>query len=235
LAIDGPSSSAQDFVAYPLAPPDVELSTTLDASFADAERLPRSFRLTFEQGVDPSGMATSTTYVDGTQVGDMLTDGCSEADGYRFHDCLHLAFATVLGWSPVCRMLLNRKRRSSMSTDATEDGGRAIVVEEGVAALVFAHEAAGSLFYAGFDLWSTGAFDRVNPIVLESAAIMTAPFEVRDRTRAQWACAIVTGLRAMTLAAHSGEAEICYDADLRTMSVRSKRGPRFASVSPRRT
>lgn len=45
-------------------------------------------------------------------------------------------------------MLLKRKRRSSPFVDENEDGGRAIVVEEGISALVFGH-ARHRNFFAG--------------------------------------------------------------------------------------
>ena len=45
--------------------------------------------------------------------------------------------AAVLGWSPITRALLRRKRKSRPLLDEVEDGGRAAVIEEGVAALAF--------------------------------------------------------------------------------------------------
>ncbi|HYH75309.1 MAG TPA: hypothetical protein VD735_05110, partial [Candidatus Saccharimonadales bacterium] len=53
-------------------------------------------------------------------------------DGYRFHDALHLGLLAVTGWSPVMRSLLGLKRRSDPIVDTIEDGGRAIVLEEGL-------------------------------------------------------------------------------------------------------
>jgi hypothetical protein len=72
-------------------------------------------------------------------MGQELDDNVHEADGYRFHDVFHLACAAVLGWSPVTRRNLKRKRRSVDAMDRNEDGGRATVVEEGISALVFAY------------------------------------------------------------------------------------------------
>jgi len=46
-------------------------------------------------------------------------------------------YAAVLGWSPITRALLRRKRKSRPLLDEVEDGGRAAVIEEGVAALAF--------------------------------------------------------------------------------------------------
>jgi MazG C-terminal domain len=206
--------------SYPLAKTPEVLTAALDAAFPVEERLPRSGRVRFVAGMDASGMVTNTTFLDEREIGDVLTDACSQADGYRFHDCLHLAFALILGWSPVTRALLGAKRRSSPFVDATEDGGRAIAVEEGVAALVFAHQAAESLFLSGGSLWSEDAFTQLSPIVVETAVIMTRPFEVADRTPQQWAAAIVTGLRAMAAAdATGGDLELDFDVALNEWTV----------------
>ena len=166
----------------------------------------------FVAGRDAMGLITNTTCLDGAQIGDVLTDACGQSDGYRFHDCLHLSFAMVLGWSPVTRVLMRSKRRSDPVLDGTEDGGRAIAVEEGVAALVFAHLAADSLLPAGVSLWSPTAFGQVNKVVSDSAMLMSRPFAVASRSADQWAAAIVTGLRAMTAATLTqGEIDLAFD------------------------
>ena len=50
--------------------------------------------------------------VDGKPFGAELTDNAYDPDGYRFHDVFHFAYAAVLGWSPITRALLRRKRKS---------------------------------------------------------------------------------------------------------------------------
>src|SRR5437773_655284 len=45
--------------------------------------------------------------------------------------------ASRLGWSPVIRALLKRKRKSQPKTDEVEDGARAIILEELVVAFVY--------------------------------------------------------------------------------------------------
>jgi hypothetical protein len=49
----------------------------------------------------------------------------------------HIYHSVSLGWSPVARSWLKRKRKSDLDVDENEDGRRAIVVEEGIAALAF--------------------------------------------------------------------------------------------------
>jgi NTP pyrophosphatase (non-canonical NTP hydrolase) len=73
----------------------------------------------------------------GINIGDRLTDNKAQQDDYRFHDVFHLANAAILGWSPVIRALLRVKRKSNPGLDETEDGARAILIEEGVATWIF--------------------------------------------------------------------------------------------------
>ena len=70
-------------------------------------------------------------YFEGRPLGSDLTDNAYDDDGYRFHDVLHLALIAHLGWSPVIRGLMKRKRKGNKDKiDEVEDGGRAQVVEE---------------------------------------------------------------------------------------------------------
>ena len=74
---------------------------------------------------------------DCSQLGDDLNDNAAIDDGYRYHDIIHLAHATVLGWSPVLRALMGAQRRNVGDKDRVEDGARAKAIEEGLAAFVF--------------------------------------------------------------------------------------------------
>jgi hypothetical protein len=71
-------------------------------------------------------------YLNGKQLGDDLTDNAYDNDGYRYHDVMHLVNAAKLGWSPVLRSMLGRKRKSNKRLDEIEDGARARIVEEAV-------------------------------------------------------------------------------------------------------
>ena len=92
------------------------------------EKLPRTLEICFVS-VSPGRLQM---YRDGRPFGDPLTDNAHEEDGYRFHDVFHLALAAKLGWSPVLRKLLDRKRKSNANIDESEDGARAQIVEEAV-------------------------------------------------------------------------------------------------------
>ena len=102
------------------------------------EQLPRRIEMQiFEKTVG------NNTYVfqrcNGVNIGDRLTDNKLEEDDYRFHDVFHLAFAAILGWSPVTRALFRLKRKSRPEIDEAEDGARAILIEEGVSTWIFNH------------------------------------------------------------------------------------------------
>lgn len=87
------------------------------------EQFPRQFDVSFV----PVGLRKSRMYFQGHSLGNDLTDNAYEDDGYRFHDVLHLSLIAHLGWSPVFRGFMKRKRPD---VDEVEDGGRAKVVEE---------------------------------------------------------------------------------------------------------
>ncbi len=115
---------------------------TFDSDFPDEERLPLHFEIRFMQRKSTQGYLQWN----GVFIGDPLTDNAYEPDGYRFHDVFHLAHAAILHWSPTFRALIKQKRKSNPIIDETEDGGRAIVVEEGLTAWIFSRAKQLDLF-----------------------------------------------------------------------------------------
>lgn len=134
---------------------DAKRLPSFDAGFPEDERLPEYFEIDIYQRKN----GRSYLRWNGVFIGDPLTDNIAESDGYRFHDVFHLANAAILHWSPTFRALIKHKRKSDPAVDEAEDGGRAIVVEEGLEAWIFSY--AKSLeFFAGknslpFDLLKT--------------------------------------------------------------------------------
>jgi NTP pyrophosphatase (non-canonical NTP hydrolase) len=157
-----------------------------DEGYPAHEQLPREFEYTFAYST--VGGVRKVVLLDsaGTQVGDPLTDNATKDDGYRFHDVLHLANAAVLGWSPVFRKLLKRKRKSVRKVDEVEDGGRAQVIDEAIAAAVYE--------YAERHNFLEGA-TRVDWELLRSIKRLTRGYEVGSCELAEWELAILTGLR----------------------------------------
>ena len=113
--------------------PEFASLPTFDYAFDEEERLPDKFEIKFTQ------RRSGQCYLqwNGVFIGDPLTDNILDADGYRFHDIFHFAHGAILHWSPTFRALIKQKRKSDPIYDEAQDGGRAIVVEEGLTAWIF--------------------------------------------------------------------------------------------------
>lgn len=157
-----------------------------DAGFPLAEQFPPQLVATL-QHTQEGGVSQSQFLVNGSPLGDPLTDNAYDADGYRFHDIFHLAYAAVLGWSPVIRKLLIAKRRSQPLVDDVEDGGRAAAIEEGISALVFSY-AKNHRFLDGVKV--------VDTALLQTIKAMTAHLEVNTCSMGEWERAILEGFAA---------------------------------------
>lgn len=133
---------------------DVPPPSLYDDGWPEFQRLPRQMAVRFVEDdsgpvaivkMEPLGELTERVARERErkQLGDTLDDNLAVDDGYRYHDIIHLAHAAVLGWSPVLRALLGAKRKgpapagASDHVDRTQDGARAVAVEEGLAAFVF--------------------------------------------------------------------------------------------------
>lgn len=161
-----------------------------DAAFPIDQRLPTTFRVQFRPEV-VSGISRVQMYLDDEQrLGDPLDDNAYEDDGYRFHDVLHLANASVLGWSPLLRRLLRRKRKASVQADRIEDGARAAFLEEGLVAYVFTEGSRVGFFKEA---------ERVNWDLLKTLKRMTAKLEVGDQPPIAWQAMILQGFAAWRL------------------------------------
>ena len=100
--------------------PHIETLPTFDDTFPEDEQLPMEFAIEIRQ----RGNTGVRMRWNGVFIGDTLTDNVLDPDGYRFHDVFHLAYASILHWSPVVRSLIRQKRKSDPSIDENEDGGK---------------------------------------------------------------------------------------------------------------
>lgn len=109
-----------------------------DQGFSDAESFPEEFEIEFIPTLE-NGRKIVKILNKNTQelIGDPLTDNNYDDDGYRFHDIFHFGYLANLGWSPVLRKLLNKKRRSNKVVDENEDGARAQIIEELISLLIY--------------------------------------------------------------------------------------------------
>lgn len=171
-----------------------------DSAFPTSEQLPRQLTVTFSESGGP-GRSRVIAKCGERLYGETLTDAAMIEDGYRYHDALHLAFATFLGWSPVSRRNLGCKRRSQEYVDETQDGGRAIVVEEAVAAHAYVYARRHNLLEG---------VEAIDFATLRTIRELTKPFEVSVRTPVEWQRALVEAFRIFRLLlAHRGGTVRC--------------------------
>lgn len=188
-----------------------------DESCPQAERFPRRFQVAFV----PIGPRRSRMYLNGrTRLGDDLTDNSYSEDGYRFHDAMHLALAAKLGWSPVLRRLMGRKRRSDERLDEVEDGARAAIVEEAVIKIIHAEgvrrEALGSRQQPGSQpLFSAGG--DVSFALLRSLGDLVAGLEVAANRQWEWEDAILCGFELFHTLRKRGRGTVSIDLDARSL------------------
>ena len=180
-----------------------------DASFPGNEQLPRTIRLEFKEVEHEAGAKLEIRDESGELIGDPLTDNAHSNDGYRFHDVFHFANAINLGWSPVIRSLLRRKRKSVPQVDEVEDGARAAITEEAISVAVFAHAKEHSFFEG---------MDSVDYELLRIIQLMTRPFEVRDRSLRDWEHSILEGYKIWRSMNKNNGGILVGDAGSRTIS-----------------
>lgn len=158
-----------------------------EAEYEAHERFPRELPITFvERGTLSDGHIVQM--IGNVFIGDRLTDNSNEPDDYRFHDVFHLAYIAHLGWSPVMRGLLKRKRKSRPKVDENEDGARATIIEEGIATWIFNH-AKRRDFYKNV---TPGSLDYG---LLKQIHSMVEGYEVYSCQLWQWERAILDGFQ----------------------------------------
>jgi NTP pyrophosphatase (non-canonical NTP hydrolase) len=206
---------------------DVPPPAQYDEGWPESQRLPRRMAIRFVE--DDSGPVTVVKMEplgelaervarerERKQLGDTLDDNLAVDDGYRYHDIIHLAHAAVLGWSPVVRALLGAKRKGppplgvAEKVDRTQDGARAIALEEGLAAFVF-NFLEPDEFEASDDMLTWDLIKHVHRSV--------RGLEVDDQPPVAWRYAYRQAFACFRLLrdAHGGTIEV--DLDAQTLTV----------------
>ncbi|MEZ6036560.1 MAG: nucleoside triphosphate pyrophosphohydrolase family protein [Planctomycetota bacterium] len=157
-----------------------------DANYPAHERLPRQMRIRFEEASEGGRKIVRLFDESGSGVGNHLRDNAYEDDGYRYHDAMHLAHVALLGWSPVFRKLLQKKRKSNKMIDEIEDGGRAVVIEEAVVAFVYDY-AKNHAFLDGVE--------KLDYNLLRTIKSLTSGLEVSRWSLKNWETAILDGFK----------------------------------------
>jgi NTP pyrophosphatase (non-canonical NTP hydrolase) len=160
-----------------------------DDGFPEEEQLPRLLEIEFKERSRGSQKEVILR-CNGINFGDRLTDNIDEPDWYRYHDVFHFAHAVHLGWSPVVRALLRCKRKSRPEVDEAQDGARAGIIEEAVAAIVFSR-AKKMKFFEGLD--------HIDLDLLKTVKEFVEGFEVADVPLWQWEEAILDGYRVFRM------------------------------------
>jgi hypothetical protein len=191
--------------------PDYETLPNFDRDFPEEEQLPNNFEITIDQ------RSSGHSYLrwNGVFIGDPLTDNILDPDGYRFHDVFHFAHAAILHWSPTFRALIKHKRKSNPKLDEAQDGGRAIVVEEGLTAWIFAR--AKELNY--FEGQKAVSFD-----LLKTVQQFVAGYEVEACPLSLWEIAILQGYEVFRQIKSNLGGTVVGDRSARTVEYKPLRG-----------
>lgn len=182
----------------------------LDKDSPDFEQFPRKLETEIRQekvGDDHKAML----FIGRFRYGNALDDNISgEPDYYRYHDVFHMAFVAHLGWSPSLRALLNMKRRSNQKTDNNEDGGRVLLMEEGLTHYIFRYGKKHN-FFEGVKC------PRVSIAVLKTIRDMVEGYEVADRPLALWNDAILNAFEVFLELREHHNGKITIDMDNRQL------------------
>ena len=187
--------------------PDPSTLPTFDSDFSDDERLPLDFEVTIIQRKN----GRSYLQWNGVFIGDPLTDNITQSDGYRFHDVFHLAHAAILHWSPIFRALIKHKRKSNKKVDEAQDGGRAIVIEEGLTAWIFS--CAKQLNF--FEGKTSVSFD-----LLKTVHQFVKGYEVENCPLKLWEQAILEGYKVFRQVRDNNGGIVIGDRETRTIKYK---------------
>jgi len=179
------------------------------------ERLPRKLDIQFLERSRGGGRVEVIMRVDDINIGDRLTDNSFHDDGYRYHDAFHLAYAAVLGWSPVTRAIFRAKRKSDPRKDEAEDGARAIIIEEAIAHTVFNYALGHSMLRG---------LTRIDHNLLKFIGRMVRNLEVSACELHEWQRAILVGFEAFRELMANRGGWLLLDAENQSLTY-SREGP----------
>ncbi len=162
---------------------DDSLYKDFDLEYPKEERFPEEFEIEFRSYTeDGKNKLQIIDKRDDQPIGDPLTDNTYEDDGYRFHDIFHYGYLAVLGWSPVLRKLLKKKRKSDPAIDENEDGARSQITEELVSLYIYHHALDHDLLKYSKSV-DSGIIKKVKNLVMKT--------EVNECSGKQWEKAIL--------------------------------------------
>jgi NTP pyrophosphatase (non-canonical NTP hydrolase) len=187
-----------------------------DDKYSIEERLPRHMTVDIYERIINPGKTDERQYVlqrsNDIFIGDRVTDNILEPDDYRFHDIFHYAYAAVLGWSPVIRALLRLKRKSDSKIDESQDGARAVLIEEGVSAFVFAYA-------KHLDFFEGQAPGDLSFTLLKRVKDFVQGYEVAECPLWQWEEAILQGYKGFRFLREHRRGRLKINLEERTFEI----------------
>lgn len=191
-------------------------SPLFDNDFPEEEQLPRKLEVEFRERAHGEQRVVLLR-CNGINFGDRLTDNIEEPDWYRYHDIFHFAHAVHLGWSPVVRALLRCKRKSNSKKDEGQDGARAVILDEAVAAIVFSR--AKQMHY----------FEGINQVdydLLKTVQEFVLGYEVDKVPLWQWEAAILDGYATFRMLRNNKGGTVTLDLLRRELKYIAPTAPR---------
>lgn len=189
-----------------------------DRDAIETQQFPRKFDVAFVSVAENR----CRMYFAGKRLGDELTDNSYVDDGYRYHDIMHLANVAKLGWSPVLRGLMGRKRKALPEVDVVEDGARAQIVEEAVIKAIHSvGTRAAKLAGADSEATPHALFSRASDITfsfLKFLNTLVQGLEVAKNTYWEWEEAIRSGHEIFYLLRRYGQGTVTVDLNARSIS-----------------
>jgi NTP pyrophosphatase (non-canonical NTP hydrolase) len=183
-----------------------------DQDFPPDEQLPRMLEIDIYEREASNDKRYVLQSCKGLFIGDRLTDNIMEPDDYRFHDVFHYAYAAILGWSPVTRALLKRKRKSKVRVDEGEDGARAVLIEEGLATYVFG-------VAKDFGFFADQKPGDLSLTLLKNVRQFAKGYEVHASPLWLWEDAILQGNQAFRYLRENRRGRIKLDIERRSLSI----------------
>lgn len=194
---------------------DVSLYKDFDQNYPEDERFPDEFEIEFVS-YDEGGKKKLKIIDkrDGQLIGDPLTDNTYDDDGYRFHDIFHYGYLAVLGWSPVLRKLLKKKRKSDPSIDENEDGARSQITEELISLFIYHHALDHDLLKYSESV-DSGIIKKVKNLVIKT--------EVKECSGKQWEKAILNSYNIFNKLRENDGGRIMVSKKNRTLTYLGKK------------
>lgn len=179
-----------------------------NSNFPDYERLPRKFSISFHEVIEGKKKELIIS-LNGVHIGDRLTDNTEKETGYRYHDVFHMSAAAFLGWSPVFRRMLKRKRKSNKAIDEVEDGARAAIIEEAVVSQLYRYG-------EEIDFMPSGHIDED---IIKLIMAMTTEYECKNLEGRDWKLFALKSIEIFGQVKDGFTGSIHFDADNRSYLI----------------